>query len=40
VAQKLAVIGEAAQHDFPTADIEEMLAEIERGTPEIRRIAE
>jgi hypothetical protein len=30
-AQKLAAIRTAATHDFPTADIEEMLADIERG---------
>lgn len=31
VGQKLAAIRTAATHDFPTADIETMLAEIERG---------
>lgn len=30
-AQKLAAIRTAATHDFPTADIDEMLADIERG---------
>ena len=30
-ARKLAAIRSAAQHDFPTADIDGMLAEIERG---------
>lgn len=30
-ARKLAAIRAAAQHSFPTADIDEMLAEIERG---------
>ncbi|HUO66279.1 MAG TPA: ribbon-helix-helix protein, CopG family [Gammaproteobacteria bacterium] len=29
--KKLDVIREAARHDFPTADIDEMLAQIERG---------
>ena len=29
--KKLAVIRAAAQHDFPTADIDEMLAEIAAG---------
>ena len=29
--KKLAVIGAAVQHDFPTADIDEMLAEIASG---------
>jgi len=29
--QKLAVIRAAAEHDFPTADIDQMLEEIERG---------
>jgi hypothetical protein len=29
--RKLDVIREAAQHDFPTADIDQMLAEIESG---------
>jgi hypothetical protein len=28
---KLAVIRAAAEHDFPTADIDEMLEEIDRG---------
>lgn len=31
VGQKLAAIRAAAGHDFPTADIDGMLAEIERG---------
>jgi hypothetical protein len=30
-ARKLAAVRAAVQHDFPTADIEDMLAEIERG---------
>ncbi|MGH3452546.1 MAG: plasmid mobilization protein [Haloechinothrix sp.] len=30
-ARKLAAVRAAAQHDFPTADVDEMLAEIERG---------
>jgi hypothetical protein len=30
-AKKLAAIREAVRHDFPTADIEQMLEEIERG---------
>ena len=30
-ARKLAAVRAAARHAFPTADIEEMLAEIERG---------
>jgi hypothetical protein len=30
-ARKLAAVRVAARHAFPTADIEEMLAEIERG---------
>lgn len=30
-ARKLAAIRAAARHSFPTADIEEMLEEIERG---------
>ena len=29
--RKLAVIRAAAEHEFPTADIDEMLDEIERG---------
>jgi transposase-like protein len=29
--RKLAVVREAAQHAYPTADIQQMLAEIERG---------
>ena len=29
--KKLAVVRAAAQHDFPTADIDQMLAEIQRG---------
>jgi hypothetical protein len=29
--KKLDVIREAARHEFPTADIDEMLAQIERG---------
>jgi hypothetical protein len=29
--KKLDVIRQAAQHDFPTADIDQMLSEIERG---------
>jgi len=29
--KKLATIRSAAQHSFPTADIDQMLAEIERG---------
>ncbi len=29
--KKLEVIRAAAQHDYPTADIDNMLAEIERG---------
>lgn len=31
VNKKLAIIRAAAKHDFPTADIEVMLEEIERG---------
>jgi hypothetical protein len=31
VAKKLEVIRAAAQHDFPSADIDRMLAEIESG---------
>ena len=30
-ARKLAVIRAAASHDFPTAELEQMLAEIESG---------
>jgi Arc/MetJ-type ribon-helix-helix transcriptional regulator len=30
-AKKLAIIEEATAHEFPTADVEQMLAEIERG---------
>jgi hypothetical protein len=29
--KKLDVIRDAARHDYPTADIDEMLAQIERG---------
>jgi hypothetical protein len=29
--RKLAVVRAAAKHDFPTAEIDQMLAEIERG---------
>jgi hypothetical protein len=28
---KLAAVSRAAEHSFPTADIDQMLAEIERG---------
>jgi hypothetical protein len=31
VGRKLQVLREAAKHEFPTADIEQMLAETERG---------
>ncbi|HZI96456.1 MAG TPA: hypothetical protein VFD41_02910 [Actinomycetales bacterium] len=31
VEGRLAVVRAAAQYDFPTADIDEMLAEVERG---------
>ena len=31
IDKKLAVVREAAQHAFPTADIDQMLAEIQRG---------
>jgi hypothetical protein len=31
VASKLEAIHEAMQHNYPTADIEQMLEEIERG---------
>lgn len=31
VARKLAVIRVAAEHEHPTADIDDMLAEIDRG---------
>ena len=34
------IIEEAAQHDFPTADIEQMLKEIESGYLENRYIEE
>jgi len=39
--KKLAVVRAAARHSFPTADVAEMLAEIERGygPPGIVRIA-
>jgi hypothetical protein len=30
-ARKLAAVRSAVRHSFPTADIEEMLGEIERG---------
>jgi hypothetical protein len=30
-ARKLSVVREAVRHTYPTADIDEMLAEIERG---------
>jgi len=30
-ARKLAAVRAAARHEFPTADIDEMLADIERG---------
>ncbi len=30
-ARKLAAVRAAVRHEFPTADIEDMLAEIERG---------
>ena len=32
-ARKLAAVRAAARHDFPTADIDQMLEEIERGYP-------
>lgn len=32
VDKKLGVIRAAARHSFPTADIDQMLAEIERGS--------
>ena len=31
LGKKLAAVRAAARHDFPSADIEEMLAQIERG---------
>ena len=31
VADKLAVVRRAASHSYPTADIDRMLAEVERG---------
>jgi hypothetical protein len=31
VSKKLEIIRAAAQHDYPVTDIEDMLAEIERG---------
>jgi hypothetical protein len=34
--KKIAAIRAAARHSFPTADIEQMLAEIERGYFETR----
>jgi hypothetical protein len=34
--KKIAAIRAAARHSFPTADIEQMLAEIERGYLETR----
>jgi hypothetical protein len=34
-ARKLAVVRAAAAYSFPTADIEEMLAQIERGYLEV-----
>ncbi len=33
VERKRRVVREAARHQFPTADIEQMLAEIEQGYP-------
>ncbi len=33
IERKLRVVREAARHEFPTADIEQMLAEIEQGYP-------
>jgi hypothetical protein len=30
-ARKLAAVRAAARHEFPTADVDQMLAEIERG---------
>lgn len=30
-ARKLAAVRAAARHDFPTAEVDQMLAEIERG---------
>lgn len=32
-ARKLAAVRAAARHNFPTADIDQMVAEIERGYP-------
>ena len=34
---KLEVVRKAARHDFPTADIDRMLEEIERGYSGLRR---
>lgn len=34
VEVRLAVVRAAARHDFPTGDVDEMLAEIERGYTE------
>lgn len=31
VARRLAIVEASARHEFPTADIEQMLEEIERG---------
>lgn len=33
-AKKLAVVRASTQHSFPTADVDQMLAEIERGRAE------
>jgi hypothetical protein len=33
IESKLRAVREAARHEFPTADIEQMLAEIEQGYP-------
>ncbi len=37
-ARKLAVIRQGARNDFPTADIDEMLADIESGYRESQRV--
>jgi hypothetical protein len=37
VAKKLETVRAAARHDFPTGDIEQMLAEIERGYIDARQ---
>jgi hypothetical protein len=37
ISQKLEAVRRAAQHEYPTADIDQMLVEIESGYTTVRR---